>query len=255
MAGRVELSEERRRELQEFYSEKYRDRLRIQDILQPEVVEGLTEQKYSMHFPIFGPHRNRGGRVHFDDKPHIQQLADRHADAYQLAPLYGEVEGYEGEPLFSHATVPNEDTPYPSDAHERIAEELLAAIRNLGLLSYGPPVFVGPSSVIPALRGPSVFNPPQAIRELRNLSPNARFKIIPRAPRDRVYVLPYSTEVAELHVRPRVGEVEFGQPLRQENRFVIEARAWNRLEVADGSLVLGLALQARTSDEAGEDHE
>lgn len=245
----ADLSRERMEELLEAYLEVYGRRLRINEALEVRHNPDLDVRPFKMRLPIFGPIRNRGGTTYFDDKPHLRQLAELHADAYQLAPLFGNVEGYQREVLFEDIPLRKDGDPYTVHDVETLADDIKDAFDDQATeLRRHPLIFLGPSRIISSLKPDPIRGDLEGIQSLRALSQDLRFLMPPRAPKDRLYVFPSTTRLAHLEVRPPVGEVEFGSPVREVDRFLIEAEARNRLRVRNRELVEGFAIEDPEED-------
>lgn len=227
------------------YREAFNQELRLGDILEDEPWEDRDAlQEYTMGLPLFGPYRTRNSSSYFDDRPLIRQLAQRHAAAYQLAPLYGNVEGYSGDHLFSEGIeLHSEDNPFTPNEIEALFEEIANRCAEKSLVRPGEPlVLVGSARFLAPVRGRPLKGPVPGVKRLRSLTTDLRAKTVPRAPRDRIYVLPHSKRVARLLVSPELGEVEFKEPIPKDDRFVIPVKAWNKLHIDQLEQVLGFAV-------------
>lgn len=238
------ISEKKFEELKRTYTRAYRRRLSIDRILVSETSPDLDRHSFSSEFPVFGPIRNRGGSVYFDDGPHVSQFAERHADAFQLGPLYGNVEGYTGDVLFgSDIPIQNEGNPLPSDDPSALAQLILEEVPPPESTSDGALLVVGQSTALARLKHGGAIDATGPVQELRRMQPGIRPILVPGAPRNRLYALPLSRNVAVLKTDPGIGEVRFGEPVKHPDRFTIRAKSMNRLELRDVSRIWGFAVQ------------
>jgi len=198
-----------------------------------------------MKFPVYGPHRNRGDSAsYFDDRPHVQDYAELHADAFQLGPLTGEVQGYGGDHLLGDEVQEMSRAPLELANSEEIHGLIGTALQESGYWPSTEHVVVGPSGYISDLLY-DAEEPEETVSRLE--SDELDWVGVPKLSAERIYIVPRTEEVAVLHTDPCLGEVRFGEPEAELRRYVIQARACNRLEIRDGEAVRSIRIEDGSS--------